>query len=164
MTALAGIKKIIDSNIIIYSLLKGHPASDRCEELIREGFLKIVWVTSPVTFFEIFSVMKKGYGIDGKEVLSRLKTLLETPLYIPPLTKEYMESTLTESEETGIDINDAVLVEIAKREGISTIITDDEKLKEICKEIGITVESPIDDIIRNEISEWEKENLPEKGI
>ncbi len=63
-----------------------------------------------------------------------------------------------------IDINDAILLQIGIEIGIPIIATDDKRLAKAVEDYGIVCENPITKEIRQEMAEWERINLPEKGI
>jgi len=63
-----------------------------------------------------------------------------------------------------IDMTDAVLLHTSQTIGASELATDDNKLAQVCKQIGITPETPIDSELRKHLAKWEDENLPTKGL
>lgn len=51
----------LDTMVLVYSLLQGHPAATACEQLLRAHS---GWFTSTAVFFEAKSVLTKVYGED----------------------------------------------------------------------------------------------------
>ncbi len=41
---------------------------------------------------------------------------------------------------------------------------DDRKLIQVCHQVDIAVENPIDVSLRRQMASWESENLPQKGL
>jgi len=158
------IQKILDSNILIYSILEGHPASTACEQLILSSEGKFIWATSPITFYETFHVLVKIYNQPTIKVISKIDEIMKLPINIISLNSQLTISSLEKCVKHSIDTNDSLLLEIAIRQGIPIIATDDKKLINVCNEYGIICENPITEEIRKNMSEWEKENLPEKGL
>jgi predicted nucleic acid-binding protein len=158
------VKKILDSNILIYSLLEGHPASEPCERLIRSSENKFTWLTSPVTFYETFHVLVRIYGQEPSQVLKKIQEAIELPIEIKPLDIQITSMSLEKSIEHSIEINDSILLVIGIIWGIPIIATDDTRLIKACEQYGIICENPITEPIRETMREWERKNLPEKGL
>lgn len=158
------LSKILDSNILIYSLLDGHPASKACEELILSSEDKFEWVTSPITFIETFHVLVKIYGQDPIAILQKIEQTLKLPLIIIPLDEKLAVISLKNAVKHQLDVNDSILLQIGFDYGISIIATDDKKLIKASHLSGLTCDNPITEEIRKEMAEWERKNLPEKGF
>ncbi len=158
------LKKILDSNILIYSLLEDHPASDVCEAVILSCENKFEWVTSPITFIETYYVLINVYGQEASQILQKIRKISKTPIIIITLDKNLVLSSLEKALIHQIDTNDSILLQIGIDLGISIIATDDKKLIETCNNYGIICENPITEDIREEMRIWEQKNLPEKGI
>ncbi|MFQ6136539.1 MAG: type II toxin-antitoxin system VapC family toxin [Candidatus Hydrothermarchaeales archaeon] len=158
------VKKMLDSNLVIYSLLDGHPLSRKCEEFIKRSMENITWVTTPVTFFESYFILKKAYGCDEEQVVEKIDALLKLPMEVRPITREDVLPALRTCSKFNLHINDGLLYNLALSAGISSLATDDENLMKVCSESGISVETAITPRDREELVEWERENLPEKGL
>jgi hypothetical protein len=63
-----------------------------------------------------------------------------------------------------IDMTDAVLLHTSQALGASELATDDKKLAQACRQIGITPGTPIDSELRKRLTAWETDNLPLKGL
>ena len=50
----------LDTMLIVYSLLQGHPAASPCEQFIRS---QTGWFTTPLSIFEAKAVLTKVYGV-----------------------------------------------------------------------------------------------------
>ena len=60
-------------------------------------------------------------------------------------------------------VNDSILLEVAKSEGIAVLATDDRRLTKAAIAEGLTVENPITAEIRADMVAWEQDHLPAKG-
>jgi len=158
------LKKILDSNILIYSLLEEHPASKVCEALILSYKDKFEWITSPITFIETYYVLLNIYEQESSQILQKIQQILKTSINVKDLDKNLVLLSLEKALNHQIDTNDSILLQIGIDFGISIIATDDKKLIEVCKNYGIICENPITEDIRNEMTIWEQKNLPEKGL
>ena len=47
---------------------------------------------------------------------------------------------------------------------LKSLATDDRKLIQVCDQVDITVENPIDVSLRRKMASWEMKNLPQKGL
>lgn len=158
------LKKILDSNILIYSLFEDHPAAQVCEEYILSCENKFEWVTSPITFYETFYVLVKFYGLESSQVFKKIKETMKLPIDIKPLDKSLIITSLGKIIKHQIDTNDSILLQIGINYGISILATDDKKLIKACEDYGIICENPITEDIRKKIVDWEEKNLPKKGV
>ena len=52
--------RVLDTAILVYSLLQGHPAEGACVQFLRGHF----WITSPLILLEAKTVLTKVYGVD----------------------------------------------------------------------------------------------------
>lgn len=55
------IERGLDTMVLVYSVLHGHPAAAACEQFLRAN---AGWFTSPSVLFEAKSVLTKVYGED----------------------------------------------------------------------------------------------------
>ena len=52
----------LDTMILVFSLLQGHPANLPCEQLLRS---EPAWFTSPLVIMEAKNILTKAYGVDA---------------------------------------------------------------------------------------------------
>jgi hypothetical protein len=64
----------------------------------------------------------------------------------------------------GIDLTDAILLQTVQTRGALWLATDDTKLAQVCRRVGVTPETPIDAALRQQMIAWEAANLPTKGF
>jgi hypothetical protein len=80
------------------------------------------------------------------------------------LTRDLAQAALSVHQAYGIDFIDAVLLETARRHGVSVLATDDSQLATACAALGIQVENPVTPAVRAQMTSWENQNLPAKGL
>jgi len=61
-------------------------------------------------------------------------------------------------------LTDAVLLQTVQAQGATLLATDDNKLAQACRQVGIIPEHPIDAKLRQQMAEWEATHLPMKGL
>ena len=64
----------------------------------------------------------------------------------------------------GIDLADAVLLQLAQKTGAGELATDDQRLGKVCLQYGITAVSPMNAPLRQAVASWEAAHLPPKGL
>jgi hypothetical protein len=68
------------------------------------------------------------------------------------------------ADRHGIDLTDAVLLHTVQERGALWLATDDTKLAQACRRVGVTPETPIDAALRQQMAAWEAAHLPAKGL
>jgi len=154
-------RKLVDSNIIIYSLLSNHPASDVCRDFLESRLYR--FYTSPITPFEIYHVLHRIYGVPRDDAGEKALLLFQAPIEIFPVDSEMARSALEKALTYGLELNDSLLLEAGVRYEIPSIATEDRRLSNASVKHGIFPQTPVTDEIRREINEWE-EKLPPKGL
>lgn len=153
--------RALDSMIIVYALLDGHPASNACERFVRE---REGWFTTPLHLLEIYAVLTKIYGVEAQAANDKLQQILQHALAVVPIDGAMIAGVLETATMFSIDLTDAALIEAVKRLGVQSIATEDQKLQQVCLQMGWTVETPLDDALRQAVSQWEQQHLPAKGL
>lgn len=67
----------VDTMVIVYSLLQGHPALSACEQLLRAH---TGWFTSPWVLFEAKAVLTKVYGESAAVATQKLAQVASGPI------------------------------------------------------------------------------------
>lgn len=86
------------------------------------------------------------------------------PIEIVGVEANTVLSALHQADALNIDLTDAVLLSSVIALGASTLVTDDSKLAQACKQFNLVVENPIAPTLRQQIAAWETANLPTKGL
>ena len=152
---------MLDSNLLIYSILTNHPASPVCQEFIEASESL---VASSITLIELFFVTTRIYGIEPTLVLTKINELLASPLIIIAADADTVVAALALCAEYKIDTNDAVQVQMCLDLGIPALATDDGKLTALCKKLKIETKNPITVELKQAMRIWEEANLPQKGL
>ncbi len=155
------VERGLDTMLIVYSLIDGHPASTVCEQFIRK---QTGWFTTTFTLFEAKSILTKVYGVDAVYASQRVAQLASGPIVVSAVDLTTALAAMSTADTQGIDLTDALLLQTAQKQGVSRLATDDGKLIKECHKFGIMPENPIDNAIRQQITAWETANLPVKGL
>ena len=65
--------RALDSMLVVYSLLEGHPASTACSQFISE---RTGWFTSVLVILEAKAILTKVYGVSAELVSQKLTELV----------------------------------------------------------------------------------------
>jgi len=155
------IERGLDAMLIVYSLLNKHPASEICEQFIRNH---TGWFTTTFTLFEAKSILTKIYTVDSNLASQKLAQLTECPISVIGVDLTMALAAMNIADDLGIDLTDAVLLQTALTQKASYLATDDDKLAKACQMVSITSENPISSDLRKQMVEWEFANLPTKGL
>ncbi len=131
-----------------------------CEQYIA-GYPE--WVTSVVNLVELWRVLIAVYGVSESDADAKFTDLCRA-LVVDDLTATVAAAALSLRRAHGIDFNDAVLLESCRQRGVTGLATDDSQLAIVCAAMGIHVENPITPAVRAQMTNWEDQNLPAKGL
>lgn len=151
----------LDAMLIVYSLLDSHPASAACEQFIRAHG---GWFTTTLTLFEVKAILTKVYGVDAVLASHKLAQLATGPIMVTAVDPPIALAAMQTADGLGIDLTDAVLLQTVQTRGALWLATDDTKLAQACRQVGVTPETPIDATLRQQMVTWEAANLPAKGL
>jgi predicted nucleic acid-binding protein len=152
--------KAIDSNLLVYASLANHPATVACEQYIAAS---PEWVTNVANLVELHRVLVAVYGVLESDADTKFTDLCNA-LVVDDLTLPVAIAALPVRRSYGIDFNDAVLLESCRRRGATVLATDDSQLGLACASFGIAVENPVTAAVRAQMTHWEHQNLPAKGL
>ncbi len=151
----------LDTMVLVYSLLQGHPATPACEQLLRAH---AGWFTSPLVLFEARAVLTKVYGEDPTLVTQKLSQVALGPIALIDLAGTDVITVLQLADTHNLDLTDAVLLLLVHRQGARFLASDDHRLSLVCSQFGITPLSPLDSALRQAVGAWEASHLPPKGL
>ena len=103
------------------------------------------------------------YGVQESDADAKF-TDLSRALVVENLTAPVAAAALALRQTHGIDFNDAVLLECCRQRGVTVLATDDSRLAIACATMGINVENPVTPEVRAQMTDWENQNLPAKGL
>ncbi|MEX2717342.1 MAG: type II toxin-antitoxin system VapC family toxin [Candidatus Sigynarchaeum springense] len=158
------VKKIIDSNIIIYSLLQNHPANGDCVKFLEDHDAPNVLYSLVDCLDETYWILKNVYRIDAVAIIQRLEKLINTNIIFLGLKLQDSFKAFEIQAKNSIQITDARLFLLASAQQIPVIVTDDMRFQTFNRSQGLLTETPITQDTRNKMAEWENKNLPEAGL
>jgi predicted nucleic acid-binding protein len=126
--------RALDSMLVVYSLLEGHPASSACSQFISE---RTGWFTSVLVILETRAILTKVYGVSAELVSRKLAELVSGPILVEELDSETATTAFDLADSMGLDLTDAVLLHSAQRNGAQWIATEDQKLRQSCGHVGL---------------------------
>lgn len=154
-------KKGLDANIIVYSLLDDHPASELCDAYMKDSRHK--FYTTSLTPFEVYFALHRVYGIPRPDAASKALSLLDAPLTIVDVRSSYLHPAIARCANEGLEANDSLLIEMCLSSDIPSLASDDRRLLKACEEQGIHAECPIGEDERQRMREWENTKLAQAG-
>jgi predicted nucleic acid-binding protein len=151
----------LDTMVLVYSLLQGHPATTACEQMLRSH---TSWFTSTLVLLEAKAVLTKVYNADPKLVTQKLDQVASGSVTFIDLASVDVVAAFQLADTFALDFTDAVLLHLAQSRGSRVLATDDQRLSQICPQFGVTALSPLDATLRQAVSAWEASHLPPKGL
>lgn len=151
----------LDTMLIVYSLLEGHPASEVCENFIRS---RGGWFSNSLILIEVKVVLSKIYGASNNIVIEKLAQLSAGPVVFFDVNHTATLAALKLADWANLDLADALLIETTRAQKATSLATDDSSLIHACPQFGIKALSPINDSLRKDIAAWERSNLEPKGL
>lgn len=151
----------LDTMVLVYSLLQGHPAAPACEQFLRNHS---GWFTSTWVFFEAKSVLTKVYGEEPIAVTQKLCQIANGPMILLDPQPADLAGVLSLADSHSLDLTDAVLFHVVLENAAPFLVTDEARLAKVCPQFGITATSPIDAALRQAIAAWEAQHVPPKGL
>jgi predicted nucleic acid-binding protein len=157
----SSLERGLDTMVLVYSLLRGHPAEPACEQLLR---IRSGWFTSTAVIFEAKSVLTKVYGEEPLVVSQKLAQIANGPVVVLDLGPADLPAVLGLADGYALDLTDAALLHVARQNAAPYLVTDDQHLAQMCGNVGITAMSPIDSTLRQAVAAWEIQHVPPKGL
>jgi predicted nucleic acid-binding protein len=151
----------LDTMILVYYLLQGHPASLACEQFLRAHS---GWFTSPLVLVEAKNILTKVYSVNVNAVTTKLLQFAAGPVVLLDLDEATVTSAFQLEDTYTLDITDAVLLHIIQQCGANCLATEDQRLAQACLQVGISPVSPLDTSLRQQVASWEAANLAPKGL
>ena len=155
----------LDTMILVYSLLQGHPAATACEQLLRAH---VGWFTSPWVLLEAKAVLTtKVYGEDPALVTQKLAQIAHGPVVLVDLARTDVITVLQFADTHALDLRISPTPScciLVHRHGARFLASDDQRLSLVCSQFGITPLSPLDSALRQAVGAWEASHVPPKGL
>jgi predicted nucleic acid-binding protein len=154
------VSRAVDSNLLVYACLTGHPAAPACEQYLQT---EPDWVTNEANLAEVYVVLVAVYGVPESDAAT-LYVDYHGVLRPVPLDAALAVAAMGLRGQHHLDLNDAVLLQTALSTGATALATDDQRLSAAAQTLGLDAESPIDNPTRMAMADWEEQNLPAKGL
>ena len=151
----------LDTMLVVYSSLTRHPAATDCEQFIRS---RTGWFTTSLSLLEAKAILTKVYGVEAALVTDKLAQLTEGLVTVAAVSVETTLAAMKLADKHRLDLTDAVLLSCALMHQSTEIATDDQQFAQVCRQLGLIVENPIIDSLRQQMAQWEANNLPAKGL
>jgi predicted nucleic acid-binding protein len=151
----------LDAMLIVYSLLEAHPASTTCEQFIRSHR---GWLTTAFTLFEAKAILTKVYAVEATLASRKLAQFAAGPIVVTTVDALTALAAMDTADTLGLDLTDTVLLQAVQARGALWLATDDTKLAQVCRRVGVTPATPIDTALRRQMVAWEAAHLPAKGL
>jgi predicted nucleic acid-binding protein len=119
----------LDTMLLVYSLLRGHPAAAPCEHFIRT---QPSWFTSPLVLVEAKNVLTKVYSVDSGTATQKLMQFVGGPITLLDLDQSVTTAAFHLADVHGLDLTDAVLLCLADQHGVRSLATEDQRLTKAC--------------------------------
>ncbi len=158
------VRRIIDSNILIYFLNQSHPAHQDCSEYIEKYDEPDNCYSISDCLYEIYHALTVYYSINSSVVIENLKSLLESNMQIQNLSIEEIGKSFEHAVQNKLDITDSRVFLLAEKLDAPVIVTDDRKFGKFIQLQGLLWETPITAETRKQIDEWELKHIPMKGL
>lgn len=151
----------LDTMILVYSFLQGHPAALPCEQILRAHS---GWFTSPLVLAEAKHTLTRVYGVDAATATAKLRQFAAGSVVLLDLDQAAITAAFQLADAQGLDLTDAVLLHLVRQHGATHLVTDDQRLTQTCLSFGVAPLSPLDAALRQQIAAWETTHLPLKGL
>ena len=131
------IERGLDAMIIVYSLLDNHPASNVCERFIRT---RPGWFTTTLTLFEVKAILTKVYAVDTLFASRKIEMFVAGPIVVVEVDLATAITAMKLADALRIDMTDAVLLHTSQAIGAPFLATDDKKLAQACRQVGMVAD------------------------
>jgi predicted nucleic acid-binding protein len=155
------VERGLDTMLLVYSVLQGHPAAAVCQQFLRTH---AGWFTSPLVLFEAKAALTKIYGVDSGVATQKLTQFSAVPVVLLDLDAAAALAAVRLADAHGLDLTDAVLLHLARQHGARFLATEDQKFAQVCTLFGVSPQSPFDAALRHQVAAWESANLAPKGL
>src|SRR5207302_11229535 len=100
----------LDTMLLVWSLLQGHPAAQPCEQFLRAHS---GWFTSPLVLFEARHILTRVYAVKATDATNKLTQVAAGPLVLLDLDAAATVSAFQLADTHGLDLTDAVLLHLS---------------------------------------------------
>lgn len=137
---------LVDSNILVYAMLKDYPDKarhEKCLSLLEKGLkgeLSCILAVNPIIVVEVFTVLRKM--LSCSEAQSRISSLLDSRrIGYLSVRREACQTAVQWAKQANIPVNDA-LIAASMTDNAQLIYTADEEHFRKLEEYNVTIINP----------------------
>ncbi|RLE58940.1 MAG: hypothetical protein DRJ32_05525 [Thermoprotei archaeon] len=141
--------RMLDADILSYSLLENHVASPYVKPLIEKGLVgEIELYVTHTVLLEAYNTLYWYYRVRPRsKVASKIELVARGLNLIPPSSGGF-----TIAVEENVPLGDALLLATALENRIPIIVSNDKHIEKLCRKYGLIFENPIPQNIRSQMS------------
>ena len=149
----------LDTPLLVYGALHGHPAEAVAEVELRHGD----WGSTVLVLAELYHVLTQHYGLAPAAAVAEVERAARLPILW--IRAEAADVALAAAEQARhrVEGADAALLLLAERDS-GTLVTADRRLLRAALGRGVAARNPIPNDLTATIAEWESRRVPPKGI
>lgn len=103
--------QVLDTPLLVYSLLQNHPASSICSRYIQS---QGIWTTSSLVLLETRAILIKVYDVSAAMVTQKLAQLSALPIRVHEFDEAAALDAMRCADSMSLDLTDAVLLRLAQ--------------------------------------------------
>jgi predicted nucleic acid-binding protein len=149
----------VDTPLLAYGTITGHPARFAVEQELRRG----TWGSSVLVLLELYQVLTRDYAVAPADAAVTVGRLSRAPIHWAALDLGQATIAVAERWRHRLQATDAVLLLLAKEDG-GTLVTEDRRLLYAAEEQGIVTRRLITPDLSMAVGRWEEQHLPPKGL
>lgn len=149
----------IDTALLVYGSIEGHPARPVIEQELRRG----TWGTSVLILEELYHVLTRDYRVPPASAASVAERMFRSPLRCADLQTRQLPLILSDMKDHGLHGADAALLALA-REDQGILVSQDQALLRAAEAQGVAVRNPITPMLAVQVARWEAQHLPPRGL
>ncbi len=141
----------IDTPLLVYATIPGHPGREIVEEDLRHG----TWGSSVLVLAKLYQVLTRDYAVSSESAVEMAERLARSPLHWAALDVTQVVAATAERRRHRLQSADAVLLCLT-REDRGTLVSQDRRLLRAAEAQGVAVRNPIAADFAAAIAEWEE--------
>lgn len=149
----------IDTPLLVYSRVEGHPAKQQIADLLAEE----EWASSVLVLLEVHQVLLRQYGQSHLVAAQEVDGLAASSIEWMAADVRQTRSIARERRETGLGGADAALLLLCE-EDHGSLFTLDGRLLRIAGERGLTASPLLDRSMIDRVQAWGQQRLPQRGL
>ncbi len=149
----------IDTPLLVYSRVEGHPA----QRLVSEALEREQWASSVLALLEVYQALRVDYGFAPSVAGWQVEALAASPIDWVEVDIQQARTIAKHRRDHGLGGPDAALFMLCA-EDRGVLFTLDSRLLRVAREQGLVVSTLINRSVMDDVVEWEEQNLPQRGL